>query len=112
MPEQVGDLVEQLRRLSWEVRISRDQLLKVAEGLPSSLVERAEQTAERLMGIHRKILETSGTLPVDPEIFVSESLSESVAGLRGDGVLALRELDVLINELHDFFAETPVSKTN
>lgn len=112
MPEQVGDLIEQLRRLRWEFRISRDQLLKVAERVPPSIHERAQQTVERLMGIHQKIEEISGTLPADPEIFVSESLSESVAGLRDDGVFTLRGLDALINDLHDFFTETPVSKTN
>jgi hypothetical protein len=51
LPAQVGDLVEQLRRLSWEVRISRDQLLKAAERAPSSIHGRAQGTAERLMGL-------------------------------------------------------------
>jgi hypothetical protein len=112
MPEQVGDLVEQLRRLSWEVRISRDQLLGAAQGLPASLVEQAQETAERLMGLHQKIQEISGTLPADVEIVVPESLSESMAGLRDDGVLTLRGLDGLINDLHDFFTDRPVSQTN
>jgi ABC-type branched-subunit amino acid transport system ATPase component len=112
MPEQVGDLIEQLRRLRWEIRISRDQLLKAAEPLPSSLLERAQQTAERLMGLHQKIVEISGTLPADTEIVVPEDLSESVAGLRDDGVLTLRGLDDLINDLHDFFTDRPVSLTN
>jgi len=112
MPEQVGDLIEHLRRLRWEVRISRDQLLKVAERVPPGIHERAQQTAERLMGLHQKLEEISGKLPPDPEIVVPESLSESVADLRDDGVLTLRGLDALINDLHDFFTELPVSKTN
>lgn len=112
MPEQVGDLIEQLRRLSWEVRISRDQLLKAAEQVPPGIYERAQETAEKLMSLHQRIVEISGKLPDEPEIAVPESLSESVAGLRGDGVLALRGLDVLINDLHDFFTDTPVSQTH
>lgn len=112
MPEQVGDVAEQLRRMSWEILISRDQLLKAAEELPASLYERAQQTTERLMGLHRKLQEISGTLPADPEIFVPESLSESMAGLRGDGLLTLRELDVLITNLHELLHETSVLKTN
>lgn len=112
MPEQVGDVVEQLRRMSWEILISRDQLLKAAEGLPPSLLERAQQTTERLMGLHRKLQEISGTLPADPEIFVPESLSESMAGLRGDGLLTLRELDGLITDLQELLHETPVLKAN
>jgi len=112
MPEQVGDVVEQLRRLSWELRISRDRLLKAAERLPSDLLDRAQQTAGKLMGIDRKLQEISGKLPADTEIDVPESLSESVAELRDDSALTLRGLDALINDLHDFFTETPVSKTN
>jgi hypothetical protein len=54
----------------------------------------------------------SGTLPADSEIVVPEDLSESVAGLRDDGVLTLRGLDALINDLHDFFTDRPVSLTN
>ena len=112
LPEQVGDLVEQLRRLSWEVRISRDQLLRAADGAPSSIHARAQGTAERLMGLRRKILEMSGKLPDDTEVVVPAEMSEDVSGLCGEGQLALRELDVLIRELHELFSETPVLKTN
>lgn len=112
LPAQVGDLVEQLRRLSWEVRISRDQLLKAAERAPSDIHARAQGTAERLMGIYQKIQEMSGKLPDDIEIAVPAEMSEGVSGLCGEGQLALRELDVLIGDLHEFFAETPVLKTN
>jgi hypothetical protein len=112
LPEQVGDLVEQLRRLSWEVRISRDQLLRAADGAPSSIHARAQGTAERLMGLHRKILEMTGELPADIEIAVPAKMSDDVSGLCGEGQLALRELDVLIRELHELFAETPVLQTN
>lgn len=112
MPPQVGDLVEQLRRLSWEVRISRDQLLNVAERLPSRFVERAQQTAEKLMELHRTFVEMSTKLPAESEMVVPAEVSENMAGLCGHGQQALRELDVLINELHDFFTEMPVSKTN
>ena len=112
LPAQVGDLVEQLRRLSWEVRISRDQLLKAAEGAPSSIHARAQGTAERMMGLHRKILEMSGKLPADSEIVVPVEMSDDVSGLCGEGQQALRELDVLIRELHELFAETPVLQTN
>ncbi len=112
MPEQVGDLVEQLRRLRWEMRISRDQLLKAAEGLPDSLLCRAQQTAEKLMGMHRKIEEMSEKLPADTEILVPEELSRNTASLCDDGALALRDLDGLINDLHDFFSETPISRTH
>ena len=112
IPAQVGDLVEQLRRLSWEFRISRDQMLKAAEGLPSRFVERAQQAAEKLMELHRKFVEMSTKLPAESEMVVPAEVSENMAGLCGHGQQALRELDVLIDELHDFFAETPVSKTN
>ena len=112
MAEQVGDLVDQLRRLSWEVRISRDQLLKASRKLPSDLLARAQKTADRLMEIHRNVQGMSEKLPPDSEIAAPESLSAEVAGLYREGGLALRELDVLIHDLHMIFEEVPVHQMN
>lgn len=104
--------MEQLRQLCWELRISRDHLLKTAEGLPNSLLVRAQQTAERLMGIQRKIQETSAALPADTDFAVPESVSQNVAGMREDVALTLRDVDLLTKELHELFKETPVLETN
>jgi hypothetical protein len=98
--------------MCWELRISRDHLLKTAEGLPDSLLVRAQQTAERLMGIQRKIQETSTILPTDIDFVVPESVSHNVAGLREDVALTLRDVDLLTKELHELFKETPLSEAN
>jgi hypothetical protein len=110
--EQVGDLIDQLRRLSWEVRISRDQLLRASRRLPSSLFERAQKTADRLMEIHRNVQGMSEKLPPDTEVAAPASLSQEVACLYREGGQALRELDVLIGDLHMIFEEIPAHRTN
>lgn len=51
-------------------------------------------------------------LPDDTEIVAPAEVSEDVAGLCCGGQQALRELDVLIQELHEVLRETPVLKTN
>ncbi len=113
MAEQVGDVAEELRRLSWELRISHDQLLKTAEGLPSSLVEQAQQAAEILMSFHRQIQEISARVPADVEdATMLASVGEKVAGLRRRIEPVLWDLDLLIKEVHEVLTETPVLKTN
>jgi len=112
MPEQVSDVVEQLRRLSWEIRISRDSLLKASEGLPDSFFERSQRMAERLTVIQGKIRKTSATLPADVDFEVPETVSENVAGMREEVEVTMRELDLLIAELHEVFKEIPTLKLN
>jgi hypothetical protein len=113
MAEQIGDVAEELRRLSWELRISRDQLLKTAEGLPPSLLEQAQQAAEILMSFHRQIQEISARVPADVEdATMLAVVSEKVAGLRRRLAPVLWDLDLLIQEAHEVHAETPVSKAN
>lgn len=111
-PEQLGDLIAQLQRLSWEIRISRDQLLKAAEQGPSGVLQRTQGMAEKLMVIQQKVLETAATLPADSEIVVPVEISENVVGMYSDGQQILRELDVLIGELHQLFSDTPVLQTH
>lgn len=111
-PEQVSDVIVQLLRLSWEIRISRDHLLKTAEGLPSSLLERAQETAEMLMDMQRKVRETSAMLPADAEVDVPEKVSDNIAGLRHQIELTLRSVDLLIKDVREVLEETPVLKTN
>ena len=112
MPEQVSDVVEQLRRLSWEIQISRDFLLKASEGLPDSFFERSQRMAERLTVMQGKIRKTSATLPADVDFEVPESVSENVAGMREEVGDTLRELDLLIADLHEVFKEIPTLKLN
>jgi hypothetical protein len=112
MPEQVSDVVEQLRRLSWEIRISRDSLLKASEGLPDSFSERSQRMAGRLTVIQGKVRETSATLPTDVDFEVPKKVSDNVAGLREEIEGTLRELDLLIESLHEVFKELPALKVN
>jgi len=112
MPEQVGDLIEELRRLSWEIRISRDQLLKTAEGLPSSLVDEVQHAAEILMSFHRQIQEISVRVPAIRDATMLAGVSENMGDLRRKIELALWDLHLLIKKALDTLSETPVSKAN
>ncbi len=112
MAEQAGDVAEQLRRMGWELRTSRDQLLKAAEGRPPWLLERAQETAEMLMDYHRQIQKISARLPADADAAVPAGLGEEVAGLHRKLEHILWDLDLLIKDLHEIFEETPVLKTN
>lgn len=112
MPEQLNDVVEHLRRLGWEVQISRDSLLKVSEGLPDPLVERSQRMAERLTIIQENFRKTSATLPTDVDLEVPESVSENLAGMRENAQGALREIDLLIAEIQEIFKAMPALRVN
>jgi hypothetical protein len=112
MPEQVSDLEEHLRRLRWEIQISRDSLLKVAEGLPDSLVGHSQRLAERLTVIQSSVRKTSEALPTDVDLEVPESVSENLAGMRENAQGALREIDLLIAEIHEIFKGMPALRVN
>lgn len=111
----VDEIHERLRRMAWEVRISRDSLLKVAAALPSRLRERAEQTAGSLMKFWTPLHEMSAKLPAEGN--VPASLTESVTGVHRSIAHTLREVDLLIADARELLAElhgeeTPVSKIN
>lgn len=88
---------EELRNLSWEILITRDDLLSLAEKLPGQTRERAHKTAGRLPSLSANVQRVLKTLP--PGVPLPESTFKSLVDLRDDVVGALGELDALIREL-------------
>jgi len=104
MDDQPEDAEEELRRLTWEVRISRDHLLKVTEGMPSFVQERARTTAGKLTSFYSHLRDLSARLPAADT--APASVAESLPDLRLSIEGALRDLDVLIKDLHEMLGES------
>ena len=109
MPEEEVEITEDLRQLTWEVLISRDHLLKIAEKLPTQNRERAHQTADRLMGLCTRLREIIKIVPAG--VTMPESLLESMADMRINLEQGLRELDVLIRDLRLMSGEPEEGET-
>jgi hypothetical protein len=103
MSEQEVEVDEDIRALTWEVLISRDSLLKIIDRLPEENRERAEWTAARLMSLSTRLRKIVDTLPAG--VAVPEDVKESVADMRLDVELALRDLDLLVKDLRLIFGE-------
>lgn len=88
---------EELRNLSWEILISRDDLLNIAEKLPDPTRERAHRTAGRLPPLSDNVQRILSSLPVG--VPLPESTFRILVDLRDDIVQALGELDGLMTEL-------------
>jgi len=104
MDDQPEDAEEELRRLTWEVRISRDHLLKVTAGMPSFVQERAQATAGKLTAFYSHLRDLSAKLPAAKTGLAG--LGESLPDLRLSIEGALRDLDLLIKDLHDMLGES------
>ena len=100
MDDEDGEVVEQLRQLVWAVPISRDHLLKVAEreAMPPHFRERAQKTAGQLTDLCARLQKLTASLP--PEAALPASLTENLAGLRLSIELTLRNVDLLVEDLH------------
>ena len=88
---------EDLRNLSWEILITRDDLLSIAERLPDQTRERAHQTAGRLPALSTNVQRILSSLPAG--VPLPESIFRILVELRDDIVQALGELDGLMTEL-------------
>ena len=104
MEDQSEDAEEELRRLTWEVRISRDHLLKVTAGMPSFVQERAEATAGKLTSFYSQLRNLSARLPAAAA--APPSVTENLPALRLSIESALRDLDLLIKDLHEMLGES------
>ncbi len=106
------DVVEQLRQLVWAVPISRDHLLKVAdrEAMPPHFRERAQKTAGQLTDLGARLQKLTASLP--PEAALPASLTENLAGLRLSIELTLRDVDLLIGDLHRLLGEPDEEETD
>ena len=91
------EIDEDLRNLSWEILITRDDLLRIAEKLPAQTRERAHQTAGRLSPLRANVQRILSSLPAG--IPLPESTLKNLVELRDSIVQALGELDGLMREL-------------
>jgi hypothetical protein len=62
----LSETEEELRQLSWQLRITRDQVLKMAETLPPEFRERVEKVAEQLTGLSAHLRRLITLLPNEP----------------------------------------------
>jgi len=99
----VDEVHEQLLRMAWELRISRDSLLQIAEALPSGLRERAQETAGSLMQFWTPLREMTASLPAEGK--VPASLTETVANLHRHIEKTLRNVDLLVADVRELLDE-------
>ena len=91
------EVQEDLRNLSWEVLITRDDLLRIAEKLPEQIRERAHETAGKLPPLSTNVQRILASLPAG--VPIPESTLGYLVGLRDDIVRTLRELESLMKEI-------------
>lgn len=91
------EISEDLRNLSWEILITRDDLLRIAEKLPGSTRARAHQTAGKLSPLRANVQRILLSLPAG--VPLPESTLKNLVELRDSIAQALGELDDLMKEL-------------
>jgi hypothetical protein len=101
--DQGGDVVKQLRQLAWAVPISRDHMLKVVEGMPPFVHERARSMAERLTFLCTRLQGLLAELPDD--VALPASIIEDLDCLRRAIGGSLRDLDLLLADLRSMLLE-------
>ena len=101
--EDQTEVEEQLRQSTWQLRISHDHLLKVVEGMPTFVRERAQETADHLMAFHTQLRGLSAKLPASGDALAS--VTDYLAELRPSIERALRDLDLFLKELHEMLGE-------
>jgi hypothetical protein len=94
---------EDLRNLSWEILITRDDLLRIAEKLPERTRERAHQTAGKLPPLCANVQRILKSLPAGAPL--PEGTLKNLVGLRDSIVLTLKELEDLMKELRVIIGE-------
>lgn len=111
--DQADEIIQQFRQLAWAVPISRDHMLKVVEEMPPEVREhvheRAQKSAAQLTAFWAELQDLTASLPTD--IPWPESLIERLARLRLSIKGALREVDLLAEDLQCMFGEPADSKT-
>ncbi len=84
-----SEINEDLRNLSWEILITRDDLLRIAEKLPEQTRERAHQTAGKLAPLCSNVQRLLKSLPAG--VTLPEDTLKNLLGLRDSIVLTLKE---------------------
>jgi septation ring formation regulator EzrA len=90
----------EVRRLTWELQILRDQVLKIAESLPAESREQISQISER-MTASCEDLRTAITRKG------SESDAEALERLRNGITAVRRELRLIAKDLHEVAFKLP-----
>lgn len=97
---------EDLRNLSWEILITRDDLLRIAEKLPEQTRERAHRTAGKLPPLCNNVQRILASLPAG--VSLSEDTLKCLVDLRDSIVQALGELGDLMKELRVIIGEEEI----
>lgn len=100
------DINEELRSLSWEILITRDDLLRIAEKLPDSTRERAQRTAGKLPPLCANVQRILKSLPAG--VSIPEDTLQYLVDLRDNIVQTLRELEELMRELRVLTGEEAI----
>jgi hypothetical protein len=88
------EVQEEIRQMKWDLRILRDQALRVADSLPPMDRERIAEIAERITKVTQDLI---ATIKHDE----TESEAEFVANLR-DGIAEVqRQLKLIARELNE-----------
>jgi hypothetical protein len=88
------EVEEEIRQMKWDLRILRDQALRVADALPAADRERLAEIAERITAATRDLL---AAIHQDE----TESEAETVARLR-DGITEVQQqLKLIAHELNE-----------
>jgi hypothetical protein len=97
----LSETEEELRQLSWQVRITHDQVLNIAKELPSDLRARAEKTAERLMGFSTTFRRMIAILPAETaDLVSSEWFNARMDDVRLSIEETVAEITSVMNELN------------
>lgn len=97
---------EDLKNLSWEILITRDDLLRIAEKLPDPTRERAHRTAGKLPPLSANVQRILASLPAG--VPLPESTLKYLVDLRDSIVQALGELEDLMKELRVITGEEEI----
>jgi hypothetical protein len=108
--EQTAEVIEQLRRLAWAVPISRDYMLKVVEGMPPFVGERAQQMAERLTLLCARLQGLLTKLPDDAAVLTA--VAEDLECLRLAIESSLRDLDLLLEDLRRMLGQSDAGEAH
>lgn len=101
-----NEINEDLRNLSWEILITRDDLLRIAEKLPDRTRERAHRTAGKLPPLSANVQRILASLPDATPL--PESTLKYLVDLRNSIVQALGELGDLMKELRVIIGEEEI----
>jgi hypothetical protein len=88
------EVQEEIRQMKWDLRILRDQALRVADALPAEDRERIAEIAERITEATRGLLAAIHQDEMETE-------AETVARLSGGMAEVQRQLKLIAHELNE-----------